>query len=337
MASDFKILDCTLRDGGHVNKWMFGRKAIYDIVYSLYNAKIDIIELGLIKSGETNLDCTLKSSFAEFDNMLEELDLPTHQYYTLMVRPDWLDIDSFHSVVQSNHINGVRFAFYPDQINRLRDFVDIAKDHGLDIYLNPVAVSTYSDLDLTTTLSSLVNLSPHAISIVDTFGNLDKKTLPKLFHTFHSHIPDIVNLGIHLHENRNLSLELALSFIELCATRSLSFIDASLLGMGRIPGNLCIENLLTHLSSDLNYDFTALLSVIDKHISPIKRCTPWGYSPPYMLSAIYNINRNYPEFFLDMNLDTQQINLLLKSLFDLSPSAAFSPTLAKQLINDLNS
>ena len=38
-----KILDCTLRDGGYINDWNFGRKTISAILSKLSDAKIDII------------------------------------------------------------------------------------------------------------------------------------------------------------------------------------------------------------------------------------------------------------------------------------------------------
>lgn len=44
-----KILDCTLRDGAHINAGKFGEKNIKAIIKGLINAKIDIIELGFYK------------------------------------------------------------------------------------------------------------------------------------------------------------------------------------------------------------------------------------------------------------------------------------------------
>lgn len=43
-----KILDCTLRDGGFVNNWSFGFLTIKEIVKSLNESRIDIIELGFL-------------------------------------------------------------------------------------------------------------------------------------------------------------------------------------------------------------------------------------------------------------------------------------------------
>ena len=49
-----KLLDCTLRDGGYVNDWKFGKSAIKDIKENLELSGVEIIELGFIKNEPKN-------------------------------------------------------------------------------------------------------------------------------------------------------------------------------------------------------------------------------------------------------------------------------------------
>ena len=51
-----QLLDCTLRDGGHVNNAEFGEKAIRDIVSYLSETNVDIIALGFLKNGSFTKD-----------------------------------------------------------------------------------------------------------------------------------------------------------------------------------------------------------------------------------------------------------------------------------------
>lgn len=44
--SKIQILDCTLRDGGYVNNWEFGKEAIFEIRAALAEAGVKIAELG---------------------------------------------------------------------------------------------------------------------------------------------------------------------------------------------------------------------------------------------------------------------------------------------------
>ena len=41
-----KLLDCTLRDGGYVNEWYFGKKAIREIKTSVEESGVELIEVG---------------------------------------------------------------------------------------------------------------------------------------------------------------------------------------------------------------------------------------------------------------------------------------------------
>ena len=48
MQNNIKLLDCTLRDGGYLNDWEFGKSNIVNIFERLVSAGIDIIETGFI-------------------------------------------------------------------------------------------------------------------------------------------------------------------------------------------------------------------------------------------------------------------------------------------------
>ena len=45
---NISLLDCTLRDGGYVNDWRFGRTNIVSIFERLVDANVDIIEVGFL-------------------------------------------------------------------------------------------------------------------------------------------------------------------------------------------------------------------------------------------------------------------------------------------------
>ena len=45
-----KILDCTLRDGGYVNNWEFGKCNIENIISKLSSSNIEVIECGFLSN-----------------------------------------------------------------------------------------------------------------------------------------------------------------------------------------------------------------------------------------------------------------------------------------------
>lgn len=57
--SKIKILDCTLRDGGYINDWKFGKKSIQNILFNLSKANTDIVECGFLTNKPYDSDCSL--------------------------------------------------------------------------------------------------------------------------------------------------------------------------------------------------------------------------------------------------------------------------------------
>ena len=53
------LMDCTLRDGGYVNKWNFGNQCIRNIINGLEESNLDIIELGFMRDLEYNKEDSL--------------------------------------------------------------------------------------------------------------------------------------------------------------------------------------------------------------------------------------------------------------------------------------
>ena len=74
MTNEIKILDCTLRDGGYVNNWDFGEKAIRAIINKLIEAEVDIIECGFLsKTKPSSCNQTIFNFLENINRLLEPL------------------------------------------------------------------------------------------------------------------------------------------------------------------------------------------------------------------------------------------------------------------------
>ena len=63
-----RLLDCTLRDGGFINDWDFGKKTMRSIYRRLNKAGIDIIEIGFVdERRETDLSRSINPTASDFD------------------------------------------------------------------------------------------------------------------------------------------------------------------------------------------------------------------------------------------------------------------------------
>ena len=90
--------------------------------------------------------------------------------------------------------------------------------------------------------------------------------------------------GIHAHNNQQLAFANTITAL----TRGVSYLDATINGMGRGAGNCSSEQLLGFLKNP-KYDMIPLLKFLEKHIVPLKESgVVWGYNIPYLLTGQMN-------------------------------------------------
>lgn len=326
-----KILDCTLRDGGYVNNWMFGEDA-KNIVNALSNSHIDIIELGFLRNGNFTKQQTLFNRVKEVYSLISDND---KTMYSLMIRPDWYDITQLTEKADKVHI--IRFAFYLKDKELTEKYCNYVRNLGYKVILNPVNICSYSKEDLDIIISFVNEVKPDYMTIVDTFGSLTVSMLKQLFGRFERELDKSIGIGCHLHDNMMLSSVLASAFIEETSYNRDYIIDASLNGMGRIPGNLPTEILCDIMNDHLctgYYQLNDILSSISKYILPIKEKSSWGYSPAFYFSGKLKVHRSYPEYYLkDGSVSLDSINRYLIEISRTEKRWGFDKEFADEIKN----
>lgn len=198
--------------------------------------------------------------------------------------------------------------------------MDAAKkliDKGYKVYINPVNCNVYTDEEYISCIKRVNELKPYGFSIVDTFGVLRKQDLSRIYYLVEGNLDKEIVIGLHLHENLGLAYTLAQHFLEIRSPRRKISIDGSLLGMGRAPGNLCIDQIIDHLNYNFgaDYNLEPAFDAIDNYIAPIKREKPWGYAIAYALSGKYGLHRTYAEYLMGKNrLKTKDIQRILSQV-----------------------
>lgn len=309
------LLDCTLRDGGHVNNASFGANTIKEIIDGLVKAKLDYVELGFLKNGRFTPD---QSSYNDSVQILPYLP-PRQQEtaFTVMIRPDWYDIRQLSQATEQIH--AIRFAFYYRDIELLKEQISIAEKLGYHYFCNPVNIMGYNDQKLCDLVKQINDLHPEQMTMVDTYGAMRLGDLHRIYSIIEDKLDSSIRIGLHLHENQSLAFGLAQEFIRLHNPNRDIALDASLLGMGRIPGNLCTEIISDYLNNVCNsgYNTDVLYQLIGNYIEPIKHMIPWGYSPAYFITACLHMHRSYAEFLLNKpELKLCDINKILKSIHE---------------------
>ena len=317
-----RLLDCTLRDGGYINGWDFGEKTIRKIITELVRAGTDLIEAGFLRDCEYQRDRTLFNSVSELKQILPEEHGRTG--FVVMALHDQYDVRKLEE--NDGTVSAVRVTFHDYDAEEGLTFCRRVMEKGYPLFVNPINIMGYEDGELLRLLEKVNRLGPDGFSIVDTFGSMTKKELIRIYSLCENNLEEGITLGLHLHENMAQSFLLAQSFLEMRAQERNCVVDASLNGMGRVPGNLCIELIMDYLNRNYSksYDIDPVLDAIEKYITPAREQESWGYMAEYFLSAKFNVHRNYAEYLLsegcftakDMHRILQEIPKEKKSAYD---------------------
>ncbi len=312
--ANIRLLDCTLRDGGYINDWKFGYHTIRSILRKLVDSQVDYAEVGFLRDCVYDRDRTLFNSCGEIAPILPEKRGNT--MFVAMALHNKYSVDKLEPY-DGKTIDAVRVTFHDYDIDEGLAFVRRVKGKGYKVFCNPINIMGYSDESILELLKKVNEIQPYAFSIVDTFGSMMREDLQRIYSLIEHNLDPSVTIGLHLHENLALSYSLAQDFIGMKAGGRGSVIDASMLGMGRVPGNLCLELIMDYMNKTQGavYDVNPVLDGIDDHIAQLKQIEPWGYSTAYALSAKYNLHRNYAEFLLNKGrLRAKQINQILAGI-----------------------
>jgi 4-hydroxy 2-oxovalerate aldolase len=308
---DIQLLDCTLRDGAHVNSGNFGHQHIKNIINNLTESALDIVEIGFLKRCEYSPDF---SYFPRIENAYDVLSRTSKRQgveYALMARADEYDITALSECTGT--INYVRTAFYYDFLEGAMKFAREVLARGYRPALNLINTPGCTRQELNELIERVNKIKPYALTIVDTFGVLCREELEPILDEYDAKLDPDIRIGFHAHENLSLSFSLAQFFLERFKNTRNIVLDGSLMGMGRIPGNLCIELPADYLNNNYGkkYDLVKILSSIENDIAPVKKVTPWGYSPAYFLSARHRVHRSYSEYLLKRDFRLDDIEVLL--------------------------
>lgn len=330
---DLKLLDCTLRDGGYVNDWKWGFNSARSIISYLTKARVDVVEVGFLRNVEGyNPDITVCNHIEDLNKLLPENTGDT-MYSAMAMRSNY-DISKL-SPYCGKGIEMIRITAHDYDIAEGMDFARQVKALGYKLSINPINIMGYSDERILWIIDQVNQIQPYQFAIVDTFGSMKRRDLDRIVSLVDNNLDRSIRVALHLHENMALSCCLAQNFVDKHLNRPVS-IDGSLMGMGRIPGNLPIELIADYLNdyTDKAYDIDYLMDAIQDHIAPIKGQAEWGYTPAYFLSARFNLHRNYAEHYLKKgDLTCRDINHLL-SRFDINKKTAFDATYADGLYEE---
>ena len=309
---NIQILDCTLRDGGYVNNWDFGKSNIDKIIDNLIESKIDYIECGFLKKGNISKERSVFSNLECINELLSKRNIQSR--FALMLNYGGFDIED----LPENFCNLIiRIAFKKENLIEALEVCKKIKNKGYDIFINPMHTNFYGASEILDLIKEVNEIKPYAFTIADTTGAMKEKDVLKLFYLIDNELDSSIKLCFHSHNNLQLSFTNSQALIKVTSGRDL-IIDSTIFGMGRGAGNIQTEQLIQYLNDNClkKYNLIPILKTIDEVINPIYSKTPWGYSVPYYLAATNHCHPNYAKFLSDKKIDVEQIDFMLKEIPD---------------------
>ncbi len=311
--TSIQLLDCTLRDGGYVNNWNFGKTTIISILASLREAGINLIEVGyLSRKHPQTQGRTIFFSLQQINDLIG--DDATVQYAAMINFGEFAveDLPCYNGF----GVGTLRIAFHKEDFIEALQYCEQIKRKGYHVFVQPMSTLDYSQQELHNLLELSNRIGVDAVYIVDSFGFMQQDDVLGLLQTYKTYLDADVAIGFHSHNNLQLSFSNSQAFLMHAGNRK-SMIDSSVFGMGRGAGNLCTELMVKYLNENYQkkYQLIPILEIIDNHLNSVFIQSPWGYSLPYYAASVHKCHPNYATYLQNkQTLGVRQLNAILSRI-----------------------
>ncbi len=308
------LLDCTLRDGGYINDWRFGAKAIDDMISKLENTNVDILELGFLKNEPYQRDRTVFNDAKQISALLQNKK-DNLQYAAMIEVVNPLPLEMLEET-SNTELDIIRVIIWKRMMKEGYEYCKGVVEKGYRLCVQPARVDQYSDEEFVEMVRTFSKLGPLAIYVVDSWGTQTSKSLLHYMSLADNAMPDGIALGYHGHNNLMQAYQVAVDFINTGYERDI-IVDASVYGIGRGAGNLNLELIARYMNEELgkNYRTEPMIEIYSKYLQDIYQICPWGFSMPHYITAIHNCNPNFGAYYgRERNLPPVDVDGIIKKI-----------------------
>ncbi len=301
MTNEIVHLDCTFRDGGYYTNWDFSYELINSYLSAIEGTSVGYCEIGFRYLENNNFKGSCAFTTDEF---LRSLDIPKDIKIAIMINSSDLFYNNKFSIQRLKRLVPVSANKSPVDLVRIAGSAHSIKQSMIAYeYLNSCGYMTGCNVtqvsdkspDQIIELGSLVSGNTiDVLYIADSLGALKP-----------AHIENIITnlrmnwsgpIGIHAHDNQGLALSNTLKAIE----EGVTWVDSTITGIGRGPGNAKTEELMLEIANKKkkNINYVPLLKLINREFKPLKIKHAWGTNPYYYLAGKYSIHPSYIQSML---------------------------------------
>ena len=284
---DIKVVDATIRDGGLVNNFEFTDEFVKELYEANIKSGVDYMEFGY----KASKDLFDKKEFGKW-KFCDEEDIRSIvgdnlSDLKIAVMADVGRTDFKKDIIDKKDsvIDLIRIATYINTIPAAIEMIEYCHAKGYETSVNIMAVSTADSKDVEQALDLLGQSSVDVIYLVDSYGSLYPEQVRELTDMYVSVAEKYgKKVGIHAHNNQQMAFA---NTIE-ATTHGASYLDATMMGMGRGAGNCVLEGLLGFLKNP-KYHLVYVLKFVETYMLELKnQGLVWGYDVPYLLTGLLN-------------------------------------------------
>ena len=284
---DIKVVDCTIRDGGLVNNFYFDDEFVRNLYTANVAAGVEYMEFGYKASKEIfDVKEFGKWKFCDEQDIRDIVgDNNTDLKISVMADVGRTDYKKDIIPKTGSVIDMIRIATYINTIPAAIEMIHYCAEMGYETTINIMAVSTAAESELDLALDLLAQSEVGTIYLVDSYGSLYPEQIRRLADKYLKVAEKYgKKVGIHAHNNQQLAFA---NTIEAC-TVGVSYLDATMSGMGRGAGNCNMELLLGFLRNP-KYSLNPVLKFLQNQMLPLKKTgLVWGCDVQYMLTGQQN-------------------------------------------------
>lgn len=280
---EIKVIDCTVRDGGLMNKWQFTDKFVRKVYTALTEAGVDYMEIGYLSSESAfSRNEVGPWKFCAEDD-IKRIIGDDEKKIKLSAMADIGRIDHDDIPMKSDSsLDMIRVACYAHQVDKAIELAHHCMEKDYETTINVMAVSTVGLRELDEALTDLSKCNVPTIYVVDSFGSFYSEDIELLAKKYMEYLPG-KEIGIHCHNNQQLAFANTISAI----ISGINYLDGSLYGIGRGAGNCPLELLVSFLKNP-KFKVRPLIEAIETEILPWTEKIDWGYYIPYMVTGTLN-------------------------------------------------
>lgn len=287
VRDDICVLDATIRDGGLVNNFMFSDEFVKQLYITNLKSGVDYMEFGYKASKEMfDVNKFGKWKFCSEDDLRAIVgDNETDLKISIMADVGRCDYKKDILPKSESVIDLIRVATYVHQMPAAIRMIEDAKEKGYEVACNIMAISNAKEADIDQALEMLGQSNTDSIYIVDSYGSLFPEQIRAIADKY-TEVGEKYQkiIGIHAHNNQQLAFA---NTIE-AAAHGVSYLDATMMGMGRGSGNCAMELLLSFLKNP-KYNVFPVLKFLEKYMLPLEEAGAiWGYNIAYLLTGHLN-------------------------------------------------